>query len=382
MPQPHELIYRADCRHFVGERPCVHKRECADCPHFDEFGTRILIIKLGATGDVLRTTPILRPLRRKYGKCHVTWMVDEVAAPLLKHNPLIDKVLTPDLGAAMRLLAQDFDLLICLDKEDVAIGLATQVRAKTKLGYGMTPQGTLTAFNPESEYAIMLGISDELKFRVNQKTYQQIIFEMLGLEYRADEYALFLPPPALEWAGEMRGRLGLESRTVIGLNTGAGPRFAGKAWPISHLIECCRVLGHRPGTAVLLLGGPDEVERNQAIMRQVDGNVADAGCDHSLTRFAALIGLCDAVVVGDTMAMHLAIAQQKPIVVLFGSTCPQEIDLYGRGRKIVADIECAPCYLRTCPIQEKCMKSITPQQVADTVFELLDQSPAPTTSAL
>lgn len=57
-----------------------------------------------------------------------------------------------------------------------------------------------------------------------------------------------------------------------------------------------------------------------------------------------LIHQCHLIVTGDTLALHLAIALKKLVVTFFGSTCHQEIDLYGRGQKLIADVHCVPCY--------------------------------------
>ena len=57
------MIAHYDCRHFLGHKPCIFRRECDGCPHYAPFGKRILIIKLAALGDVLRTTPLLRGLQ-------------------------------------------------------------------------------------------------------------------------------------------------------------------------------------------------------------------------------------------------------------------------------------------------------------------------------
>src|SRR5580658_8338803 len=101
------MTYRNDCRFFIGEKPCKFKRDCDDgCAHFQPFGTRILIIKLGAIGDVLRTTPLLPFLKERYPESHITWLVDAVAVPLLADNPRIDRILTPGINAMTRLLAE------------------------------------------------------------------------------------------------------------------------------------------------------------------------------------------------------------------------------------------------------------------------------------
>ena len=73
-----DYVIHRDCRYFKGDRPCKpHKEEgviCQDCPHYDPVSHRILIIKLGAIGDVIRTTPLLTPLRDKYPNSEITWM--------------------------------------------------------------------------------------------------------------------------------------------------------------------------------------------------------------------------------------------------------------------------------------------------------------------
>lgn len=357
------MQYRNDCRYFNGEKPCKFKCEYDGCVHFEPFGTRILIIKLGAIGDVLRTTPLLPVLKQKYPQSHITWVVEELGAPLLADNPYIDKILTPGLDTLTRLLAEEYDVMICLDKIDRATALATKVNAKQKLGFGMTPQGTMMIFNPEAEYALMLGISDRLKFHENEKAYQHVTFEALGLPYEHNEYVLEINADEKAWAEEWRARRQLPPGNVIGVNTGAGPTFAGKAWRVPGIAELCLRLHREMGAKILLLGGPQEGERNRQIMEMVGDAAIDMGCDNSLQRFVAIVNMCDTIVTGDTTCMHIGIALRKKVVVFFGSTCAQEIDLYGRGEKLVTRVDCAPCYLKRCPIGEICMDDITVDDV-------------------
>jgi ADP-heptose:LPS heptosyltransferase len=113
---------------------------------------------------------------------------------------------------------------------------------------------------------------------------------------------------------------------------------------------------------VFLLGGPREKDLNRYLARKSRAGVYNTGTDHSLLEFAGLISFLDLVVTSDTLGMHLAIALKKPVVALFGSTCPQEIDLYGRGSKIFIEADCSPCYKQTCP-DPKCMSAIKPELV-------------------
>ncbi len=362
--------WRLDCRHFLGDRPCKFKRTCKGCDQYSPMGKRILIIKLAAIGDVLRTTPLLAGLKRAYPQSHITWVVDKEASPLLRNNPLIDRVLTFDLSHLLFLELETFDLVIGLEKEYRGAALTSKVRGREKRGWGLGEEGNIYPLNPASEYAYLLGLSDDLKFYRNQKTYPELIFEMAELEYQQDEYLLFLSPEDLAFAEAFSGRAGLKKGDrVIGLNTGAGDIFANKAWTVEGYLQLIRRMGDK--ARLLLLGGPKERERNQQIIDQARGAIIDGGCENSLGRFAALINLCQLVVTGDTTALHIAISLKKKVVALLGPTCSQEIELYGRGEKISSSLSCAPCYRRSCSVSPNCMEAITADEVMEKIRVLL-----------
>ena len=357
-------FWRLDCRHFIGDRPCKFKRVCEGCDQYDPMGHRILIVKLAAVGDVLRTTPLLTGLKRAYPRSHITWVVEREAQPLLENNPYIDRLLPFNFASLLSLEAQTFDLVVGLEKEPRGAAIVSRVKAKVKRGFGLGPEGNPFPLNPSSEYAFFLGLSDELKFHQNQKTYPELIFEIAELDYRGDEYLLFLSPEDVAWAGQFAQKAHLKkSDRVAGLNTGAGAVFANKAWTEEGYLELIRKLKKETGTKTLLLGGPEERARNRRILKKAKGTVIDTGCDNTLGQFAALIQLCDTVVTGDTTALHLAIGLKKNVVALFGPTCSQEIELYGQGEKILSPVSCAPCYRRKCDVSPTCMEAITAGEV-------------------
>ncbi len=336
------------------------------------MGHRILVVKLAAIGDVLRTTPLLTGLKRVYPRSHITWVVDKEAYPLLKNNPHIDRLLPFDFASLLPLGVENFDLVIGLEKEPRGAAIVSRVKAKEKRGFSLGPEGNPFPLNPSSEYAFFLGLSDELKFHQNRKTYPELIFEIANLDYRKDDYLLFLSPEDSAFAENFARRVGLKkSDRVIGLNTGAGSVFANKAWTEGGYLGLIKQLKEEPGTKVLLLGGPGEQERNRRILKKARGPVIDTGCDNTLGQFAAILNLCDLVVTGDTTAMHLAIGLKKKVIALFGPTCAQEIELYGRGEKVVSSIACAPCYRRNCEVSPNCMEAITADEVMKKIKDLL-----------
>jgi ADP-heptose:LPS heptosyltransferase len=362
-----------DCLHYRGDKPCRFKRLCVGCPHFDAMGgrTRILIIKSRAQGDVLRTTALLPGVGRKYPRKHVTWVVDPESVELLAGNPLVDRVVPFEPEAVLPLAVQGFDVVISLDKEPGLTALATMVRAPDKFGFGMNGHGNLTAFNEGAGYAIRLGVDDELKYRLNRKTYQEIAAEAAGIEYRRDEYVFDPGPEYKRKALDYLKTHGLDAgKPCVGLNTGAGSKFETKQWPREHYLELIQDLTTSLPVNVFLLGGKREKEFNTALEKRSPRKVFNIGGDNSLSEFAGFISLMDIVVTSDTLGMHLAIALRKSVIALFGPTCPQEIDLYGRGAKLYKTVPCSPCYKQTCP-EPRCMKDIAPGRVLEEIRKIL-----------
>ena len=71
------------------------------------------------------------------------------------------------------------------------------------------------------------------------------------------------------------------------------------------------------------------------------------------------INICDVLISGDSFGMHAAIGLKKYVIVWFGVSCPVEIDLYGRGVKLIPEgLECSPCWKRECPYNLECIKMI------------------------
>jgi ADP-heptose:LPS heptosyltransferase len=362
-----------DCIHFRGDKPCLFKRSCGECPRYEAFGDRvkILILKCGAQGDVLRTTALLAGIARKYPRHHVTWVVDPDSVDLLAGNPLVDRVVPFEPVSYLPLSAQAFDILISLDKEPGVTALASTVRASRKFGFGMNEHGNLTVFNEAARYALRLGIDDALKYRQNRMTYQEVVAAAAEVEYRRDEYAFDPGDGAKRKAGDYMKAHGLDpERLRVGLNSGAGAKFETKQWPREHYLELIQGLTSSLKADVFLLGGKREREFNTALEKGSARRVYNTGSDNTLLEFAGFVALMDVVVTSDTLGMHVAIALKKKVVAMFGPTCPQEIDLYGRGAKLFRSAACSPCYRQTCP-DNRCMKDITPGQVLDEVRKLV-----------
>lgn len=363
------MLLRLDCRHFPGDRPCrphkEHGVKCDDCSYFSRAGERLLIIKLDAVGDVLRTTAILPGLKERYPESHITWVTMKESLPIFLHNQFVDRVIAYDsTECTVSLGVQYFDLVINLDAAPKSASLASYARATTKLGFGVDEAGKILCFNPEAEHWLEMGAFDDIK-KQNTRTYQDLMFEVCKMHPSDREIVLTLSDEERRMAGEFCRANGIpDGKTVIGLNTGASGRWEQKKWTLEGYRELIRKIVEHTDFAVILYGGALEHERNTELRAVSPERVVIADTRHSLREFFALMSISDLVITGDTLALHVATALKKRVLAIFGPTSAAEIESYGRVRKIVSDaVECKCYYRPVCDQDTNCMNTIPPDRV-------------------
>ncbi len=364
---------KTDCRWYSGDTPCRFRRLCPDCPDYAPRGEEVLVIKLGALGDVLRTFALLPALRRRHGEnAFLTWITRQNALSLVANQASVDLALPLTLETALGLRGRFFDAVYVLDKDREATGLGLTVEAGKRWGFTHDKRGATIPANPEAEYYWRLGLDDEEKFHRNTKSYQQLLGEALALDYRGERYRLQPSEEDRKSANEVLGKkleeMGLDlNLPTIGLNIGAGRVFAHKNWPTERFAE---LIAARPDMTFVLLGGPAESRAMEELAQAP--NAVNTGFGNPLLTFAAIVHRCWVVLTGDTLGLHVAQAVGTPVVALFGPTCPQEIDLYDPGEKLVTSLECAPCYRRSCDVSPSCVEMIGTDQVLAALKRVLD----------
>lgn len=359
-----------DCRFFLGDRPCVwHKLEGAlcTCDHYEPIRERILIVKLDAMGDVLRTTALLPAIAERHPGAAIVWVTRAESTPLLENNPFVTEIITYGADSAVHLLTRRFDRVINLDTGKISAALASLARSPRKDGFELHEQGHVVASNPAAQAWLEMGLNDELKRR-GTRTYQALMLDILEAGDAAHRYVLDLRPDEREAGRQHLADLGVDfGLPIVGLNTGAGGRWELKQWRESGFVDLMRTLSRECQIQFVLLGGPAEIERNVRLQRDTGVRTVDPGGHNPVRHFAALTGCCDVVVTGDTLAMHVALALKRRTVVLFGPTSFAEIELYGSGEKVVPDMTCLSCYKATCDFVPNCMDLISADMVAAAV---------------
>ncbi|MCC7044030.1 MAG: glycosyltransferase family 9 protein [Acidobacteria bacterium] len=366
-----------DCRHFLGDRPCIwHKREnlTCRCTRYEPVGMRILIVKLDAMGDVLRTTALLPLIAEAFPGASVAWITRAESVPLLQQNPYLTEVIPYGPDCTVHLLSRQFDLGINMDAGKISAGLLALARADRKMGYVLDPKGYVTPTNAAAAAWLEMGTNDQLK-RSGTRPYQAWMKDILGLGDRpGDRYSLVLGVDEREAGRRHLAQLGVDAtKPLVGLNTGAGGRWQLKQWREDGYAALIRRLSRELGVQFVLLGGPSEEARNARLLSAAEGcAVFDPGCHNPVRHFAALVSGCDVIVTGDTLAMHIALALEVRTVVVFGPTSAPEIELYGLGEKVLPDMPCLGCYKNTCDFVPNCMDLISVDMVAEAVRRQLD----------
>jgi len=363
-----------DCRFFLGDRPCIwHKRNGAlcTCDCYEQLVEHVLIVKLDAMGDVLRSTALLPALARAHPRAAITWITRSESVPLLSGNPYLADVLELGPAALAQLQARDFDRVINLDASKTSSALASAARSPRKDGFVLDRRGIVQPTNDAARCWLEAGLFDDIK-RQGTRTYQEYMADILGMSGCEHQYVLELTEQEIDEATGHLLSIGVEpDRPTVGLNTGAGGRWPLKQWREDGYVELVRRLADGGDVQFLLLGGPGERKRHERLKAASVVPLRDAGCDNPVRHFAAIIRHCDVVVTGDTLAMHLAIAQKRRMVVVFGPTSAAEIDLYGLGEKVVPDMSCLTCYKSSCDFVPNCMDLISTDMMERAVIRQL-----------
>ncbi len=373
------LPWRSDCRFFNGYKPCRHLRPCEDCPLFEARGPRVLLLNLAGMGDVVRNTSLLAPLRRALPGAHITWLTRSESAPLLLHQPDIDRLLIVDASTAVVLDSLSFDLALGADKSLEGGAWMGRVRAREKRGFGIDSSGTVIPLNPEALPLWTLGLDNYLKFFGNAHSHPHNLASAFALPWERDPYALGLSKEEELEIPRLRHTLAREGEVILGFNTGCAPWLPYKKLTVADTVrviaatlEACRTRGV-PLRVVLLGGGTADQERNGLISQAFpEGVVALTPTHEGLRRGLLWIAACDAVFSGDTLGLHAAIALGKPVVAWFGVTSHEEVDLHDKGVTLLADVPCRPCWQSGCDREVKCYQKVPLEEGAQALGEMAE----------
>lgn len=355
-----------DCKYFRGLIPCKPNKEhlvdCSNCPYYKPWNKRILIIKLGAMGDVIRTTPLVVRYREKYGDVHFTWLT---LFPDVLPKEDIQEIYTPDAVSLYKIQGREFDIAINLDKDEEACMLLENVKAKEKYGF-IWKNNHLSAATPAAEHKIITGLYDHISIK-NTKSYLEEIFEICHMNFRHEEYLLnYDKEIASKWKDIFDEKA--KGRKVVGLNTGCGNRWLTRLWPEEHWIKFINSLD-KTKVFPVLLGGPQENEKNSMLAKKTGAWYPGT---FSLKEFISLTANLDAVVTQVSMMMHIAVGHKTPMVLMNNIFNKHEFEMYERGVIVEPESGCDCYFGNSCSRDHSCMHEMKPETIRLELEKLLN----------
>jgi heptosyltransferase I len=342
-------------------------------PQFALPGRRVLIVLLGAIGDVVRALPLLGRIRKAWPNAHISWAVEPKSSAILEHHPWLDDVIMYDRTHApwtfpsflRRVRKGRFDLVIDLQRH-LKSGFTSLISGAPDR-YGFAAPNT-------KEFNYLFS---------NHRIAPQPNMRLKLMQYQAFGDALGLAEARIEFGLSATDKEYARARDI--LRDVPRPRLAvilGSSWPsriyfpesTAAVIRrvACRD-GDSPALFPVLLGGPDETRLGDAVMRQLKGiPVLNLAGRTSLRDLTAIFPECAVAFGPDCGPMHIAAAVGCPVVSLWGATAAERSAPWGFADLAISGaIPCHPCYLRQCPIGRECMRRISPQDVCATVRRAL-----------
>ncbi len=334
---------------------------------------RILIVLLGAIGDVVRALPLLGRLRRGWPDAHIAWAVEPKSAPVLEGHPWLDEIMLFDRRCAGRsflpflrkVRAGNFTLVLDLQRHLKSGLIARLSGAPERLGF------------------YRQNAKEGNHFFSTRRIEPQPEMRLKLLQYQAFGAALGLAPAPIEFglsaseAERARARELLRDapRPLLGVILGSS--WESRVYFPESVAAVIRRLSAGNGKAgvlfPVLLGGQEDAVLAERVRRALAGApVLNLAGRTSLRDLIAIFPECAAAFGPDSGPMHIAAAAGCPVVSLWGATAPERSAPWGFGELALAgEIPCHPCYLRECPIGRECMRRISPAAVAEAVGRAL-----------
>ncbi len=341
---------------------------------------RILVRGPNWLGDAVMCEPALRGLRRLFPDAQIALLVKPAVADLFAGHPALTRVLTYDsMGRhaglsgkwvlSGQLRRQGFDLAVLLQNAFEAAFLTFLAGVPRRYGYA-TDARSLLLSDP-------VAVPDR-RMLVHQVRYYWDLLKPLGLTGDPPTPELVVFP---EEEQAMAGRFAQGGLTatdvVVGINPGSTYGGA-KRWLPERFAEVterlCRTIceSREQQVSVVIFGAKGEERLGHEIAARLPSRSLVLSGATTIRELMAAVKRCSMLFTNDTGPMHIASAFQVPVVAIFGPTDWRTTAPFGSAHAIVRQpVDCAPCLLRECPIDHRCMTRVSVDQVYEAATKQL-----------
>lgn len=327
-------------------------------------------------GDVVMATPVLADLRSHFPNAKITAMCQSNVAGLLKNDPNVDEIFSFQRPSGW-IHRQDYrNILLPLRHGNYDLGLLLtnslssawwfwRGEVSHRIGFGNNFRSFLL------DKAIPFPKDKESRHLVS--TYKSLL-EPIGIPQSNTAPRLYISEEEKQRARELFHMQGIpDEAPIIGINPGAAYGSA-KCWLPDRFKELTLRLLEDPTVRIVYFGDFAGAPLVNQICSGMPDRVVNLAGKTSLRELISLISLCTVFLTNDSGPMHIAAALKTPLIALFGSTSAIKTGPYKHGDIIHKNASCSPCYQRTCPIDFRCMKAITVDEVYEALVPFIHPS--------
>ncbi len=343
--------------------------------------SRILIVRLSAIGDVIRTLPAVHLIREQLPEAYLGWSVESAPHSLIKGHPEIDKffvfpkkqiqqaIKKADFKEARRLL-KEFGAALKAERFEIAIdmqnlfksGVVTLLSgAKTRIGYGLGREGSKLFLTdrvtpPYKSHQMMQFVE-----------WQMELVRRLGVD---GEVQFVLPDYSPEQA-TIKQFINKHGITGDFFCLAPGTSWSNKSWTpegMAGLADKLSAYGR-----VLVIGSESDRKIAAPVLELAKTDPLDTIGVFNLRELAVLLHQAKFYLGGDTGPMHLAVAVGTKVFAWFGPTSPAVHGPYQEGAVVFnLNLNCQPCNKRKCD-SKQCLRKLDLETVWGKVEPFLDQ---------
>jgi heptosyltransferase-2 len=356
---------------------------------------RIVVRGTNWVGDAVMTVPALRKLRTLFPDAHITLATRKPTDGLFADSDFLDDLQVHVHSGVLATIGQirewrkgRFDLAVLFPNSFESALVAFLAGVPIRIGYATDGRGLLLT-NPlnlpewrgtRHEVYYYLEIIDQLErvVRSTETKGHELVTSGLRASNDTDgslkvsdvrRQAALLTVRSHALAGD--GSDDSNSAPLIAFCPGSINSRA-KRWPTERYAALADRMMTELGARILLVGSPGELEVSKEVQRLMRGKALMLTGQTELAEAVAVLSLVDLLVTNDTGPAHIASALGRPTLVIFGPTNPLTTRPFSPVGEILRHPpDCAPCMLRDCPIDHRCMTAISPDEVFERASAIL-----------
>jgi lipopolysaccharide heptosyltransferase I len=351
---------------------------------------KILVLRLSAVGDVIRTLPAIKALKEHRPSSFITWIVEEPSRALLESQPEVDEVIlfprkrwTKGIKSLngiwgtfgeMRRFVKDlrrrkFDVVLDFHGILKSGVLSFLSGSPKRIGYDRrsTKEGNFLFSNVKA----MLP-----QYKISRFQRNLALLKGMGVEVGGSKYRLYIPPEDREYMGSFfKASSAFVNRPLIAIHPGTSQKAFFKRWMPDQYAQLSDRLVRELNASVLFTWGDEELGWVEGIRKQMKEPSLLAPKTESLTQLGELYRNCDLYIGGDTGPMHVASLTGIPAVVIYGPTDPIENEPFGNHIKVRKEVGCNPCHEYSCKKLD-CIRAVSANEVFKATKEILGILPS------